>query len=163
MLSDFSGKKLEYRKVSDNSAVCLEARSRLIYETQFVYILRSLEIILCFFIQWYQLTCDSLDDLYVLADVGGVVNVLEPHPHFPFLAVSGLDHDIKLLMPNGEKLIDMKRHCKVSYECKKKPLVCWVTGSITSMSIREQHIYLVIMINCFGLRWMLICWDWDHL
>ena len=49
------------------------------------------------------------------ADVGGVINVLEPHPQFPYLAVSGLDHDIKLLMPVAEKPIDMKRHCKVSY------------------------------------------------
>ncbi|KAH9495220.1 DDB1- and CUL4-associated factor 8 [Bulinus truncatus] len=32
-------------------------------------------------------------------DDAGVVNVLEPHPTLPFLATSGLDHDVKLWMP----------------------------------------------------------------
>uniref|UniRef100_A0A2C9LR36 Uncharacterized protein n=1 Tax=Biomphalaria glabrata TaxID=6526 RepID=A0A2C9LR36_BIOGL len=32
-------------------------------------------------------------------DNAGVVNVLEPHPTLPFLATSGLDHDVKLWMP----------------------------------------------------------------
>jgi len=36
---------------------------------------------------------------YFYADDGGVVNVLEPHPHAPVLATSGLDSDIKVWMP----------------------------------------------------------------
>lgn len=35
-------------------------------------------------------------------DENGVVNVLEPHPHFPILATSGLDSDIKIWTPSCE-------------------------------------------------------------
>lgn len=37
------------------------------------------------------------------ADDGGVVNVLEPHPHLPLLATSGLDSDVKLWMPTASQ------------------------------------------------------------
>lgn len=40
---------------------------------------------------------------YFAADEGGVVNVLEPHPHFAILATSGLDHDVKVWMPLAEE------------------------------------------------------------
>lgn len=40
---------------------------------------------------------------YFTADDGGVVNVLEPHPHAPILATSGLDHDVKVWMPTAEE------------------------------------------------------------
>ena len=36
---------------------------------------------------------------YFKGDDGGVINVLEPHPHNPFLATSGLDHDVKIWQP----------------------------------------------------------------
>lgn len=32
-------------------------------------------------------------------DESGVVNCLEGHPHFPIIATSGLDHDVKLWSP----------------------------------------------------------------
>jgi len=35
-------------------------------------------------------------------DENGVVNVLEPHPHVPLLATSGLDQDVKLWSPQKE-------------------------------------------------------------
>ena len=31
------------------------------------------------------------------------INVLEPHPHLPILATSGLDYDVKVWMPLGEE------------------------------------------------------------
>jgi len=31
------------------------------------------------------------------------VNVLEPHPHLPLLATSGLDSDVKLWMPTASQ------------------------------------------------------------
>ncbi|XP_078489109.1 DDB1- and CUL4-associated factor 8-like isoform X1 [Ciona intestinalis] len=34
-------------------------------------------------------------------DDGGVVNVLEPHPSFPILATSGLDHEVKIWAPTA--------------------------------------------------------------
>uniref|UniRef100_H2YRQ9 DDB1- and CUL4-associated factor 8 n=1 Tax=Ciona savignyi TaxID=51511 RepID=H2YRQ9_CIOSA len=34
-------------------------------------------------------------------DDGGVVNVLEPHPTFPIIATSGLDHDVKIWAPTA--------------------------------------------------------------
>ena len=43
---------------------------------------------------------------YFNADDGGVVNVLEPHPHAPILATSGLDHDVKIWLPTAEEPTD---------------------------------------------------------
>lgn len=37
-------------------------------------------------------------------DENGIVNCLEGHPHFPIIATSGLDHDVKIwspMNPNG--------------------------------------------------------------
>lgn len=36
-------------------------------------------------------------------DNEGVVNCLEPHPHIPVLATSGLDHDVKVFSPSAER------------------------------------------------------------
>lgn len=41
---------------------------------------------------------------WIAADENGVVNCLEPHPQFPMLATSGLDHDIKIWVPSHEKV-----------------------------------------------------------
>ena len=30
------------------------------------------------------------------------VNCLEPHPHIPILATSGLDHDVKIFSPSAD-------------------------------------------------------------
>lgn len=38
----------------------------------------------------------------MLGDENGVVNVLEPHPHIPVLATSGLDDDVKVWVPTAE-------------------------------------------------------------
>ncbi|GAB6027403.1 DDB1- and CUL4-associated factor 8 [Chamberlinius hualienensis] len=40
---------------------------------------------------------------FMPGDEGGVVNCLEPHPHSPILATSGLDDDIKIWVPSCEK------------------------------------------------------------
>ncbi|XP_037810079.1 DDB1- and CUL4-associated factor 8 [Lucilia sericata] len=40
---------------------------------------------------------------FMPGDTAGVVNCLEPHPNTPILATSGLDHNIKIWTPNGEK------------------------------------------------------------
>ena len=39
---------------------------------------------------------------YMEGDFEGVVNCLEPHPHIPVLATSGLDHDVKIFSPSGK-------------------------------------------------------------
>ncbi|KAK2566700.1 DDB1- and CUL4-associated factor 8 [Acropora cervicornis] len=44
---------------------------------------------------------------FLQGDNTGVVNCLEPHPHAPFLATSGLDHDIKLWLPTAEQPTDL--------------------------------------------------------
>lgn len=41
-------------------------------------------------------------------DESGIVNVLEPHPHIPILATSGLDPDVKIWIPSREEDIDIK-------------------------------------------------------
>jgi WD40 repeat protein len=52
---------------------------------------------------------------YFEADVGGVINVLEPHPTGPFLATSGLDSDVKIWAPTAEETtkLDGLRHVSV--------------------------------------------------
>ena len=36
------------------------------------------------------------------------VNCLEPHPHLPGMATSGLDHDVKLWTPTAEQPTGLK-------------------------------------------------------
>lgn len=38
---------------------------------------------------------------WMKGDDAGVVNCLEPHPEFPIMATSGLDHDAKIWVPKG--------------------------------------------------------------
>ncbi|XP_053684327.1 DDB1- and CUL4-associated factor 8 [Sabethes cyaneus] len=38
---------------------------------------------------------------WMKGDHAGVVNCLEPHPEFPIMATSGLDHDVKIWVPKG--------------------------------------------------------------
>ncbi|KAK7945259.1 hypothetical protein WMY93_000987 [Mugilogobius chulae] len=45
---------------------------------------------------------------FMEGDRGGVVNCLEPHPHLPGMATSGLDHDIKLWAPTAEAPTTLK-------------------------------------------------------
>jgi WD40 repeat protein len=46
---------------------------------------------------------------YDKGDDDGTVNVLEPHPHFPIIATSGLEHDIKIWSPLSQESVDFKR------------------------------------------------------
>lgn len=41
---------------------------------------------------------------WMAADEKGAVNVLEPHPSFPFVATSGIDDDIKIWVSSSEKV-----------------------------------------------------------
>lgn len=43
------------------------------------------------------------------------VNCLEPHPHLPGMATSGLDHDIKLWAPTAESPTGLKGLKEVSH------------------------------------------------
>lgn len=43
---------------------------------------------------------------WMAADEKGSVNVLEPHPSFPFVATSGIDDDIKIWVSSSEKVSD---------------------------------------------------------
>ncbi|XP_015285041.1 PREDICTED: DDB1- and CUL4-associated factor 8 [Gekko japonicus] len=46
---------------------------------------------------WEKASCQVVQ--FMEGDKGGVVNCLEPHPHLPVLATSGLDHDVKIWAP----------------------------------------------------------------
>ncbi|MPC94113.1 DDB1- and CUL4-associated factor 8 [Portunus trituberculatus] len=51
------------------------------------------------------------------------VNVLEPHPHIPVLATSGLDDDIKIWVPTCEEdpqLSDLEQIVKTNLEKRHK-------------------------------------------
>ena len=39
--------------------------------------------------------------------------MLEPHPYYPYLAISGLDNDIKLFMPTADSPTDLSPHAEV--------------------------------------------------
>lgn len=58
---------------------------------------------------------------FLAADEEGVVNVLEPHPHIPLIATSGLDPDVKIFVPSNEspKLSEKLEKC-VYKNYKKK-------------------------------------------
>lgn len=44
---------------------------------------------------------------FMEGDHDGVVNCLEPHPHIPVLATSGLDHDVKIFSPSAPQPTDL--------------------------------------------------------
>lgn len=41
---------------------------------------------------------------WMRADERGSVNCVEPHPAFPILATSGIDHDVKIWVPSNENV-----------------------------------------------------------
>jgi WD repeat-containing protein 42A len=56
-------------------------------------------------------------------DDGGVVNTPQPHPFFPIMATSGLDHDAKIWMPTAQELPDFKAKLeKVRHFFQNRPL-----------------------------------------
>lgn len=62
-------------------------------------------------------------------DHEGVVNCLEPHPHVPVLATSGLDHDVKIWSPSAQHPTSleglneiMKRNCNEREDAVAHPM-----------------------------------------
>lgn len=49
---------------------------------------------------WDKASCQIVQ--FMDGDKGGVVNCLEPHPHLPVLATSGLDYDVKIWLPTAK-------------------------------------------------------------
>lgn len=49
-------------------------------------------------------------------DESGVVNCLEGHPHFPIIATSGLDHDVKLWSPMNPDDVSFIRSKQISID-----------------------------------------------
>jgi WD repeat-containing protein 42A len=41
-----------------------------------------------------------------------VVNCIEPHPHFPFMATSGIDKTVKLWTPSSKKVMSLPKNVK---------------------------------------------------
>ncbi|XP_059095923.1 DDB1- and CUL4-associated factor 8-like isoform X1 [Tigriopus californicus] len=56
---------------------------------------------------------ESIVHVIVDADEKGVVNVLEPHPHLPVLATSGLDDEIKIWLPTSKNLVTQETIAKI--------------------------------------------------
>ncbi|KAM4663312.1 DDB1- and CUL4-associated factor 8 isoform 1-T4 [Discoglossus pictus] len=50
---------------------------------------------------WDKSSCQIVQ--FMDGDKGGVVNCLEPHPHLPVLATSGLDYDVKIWLPTAKE------------------------------------------------------------
>ncbi|KAG8449967.1 hypothetical protein GDO86_016594 [Hymenochirus boettgeri] len=50
---------------------------------------------------WEKSSCQVIK--FMVGDKGGVVNCLEPHPHLPVLATSGLDYDVKIWLPTAKE------------------------------------------------------------
>lgn len=55
---------------------------------------------------WEKSSCQIVQ--FMEGDKGGVVNCLEPHPHLPVLATSGLDHDVKIWAPTAEAPTELR-------------------------------------------------------
>lgn len=55
------------------------------------------------------------------------VNVLEPHPHLPVLATSGLDDEIKIWLPTSKNLVTQETIAKVKTQ--------QIIGGITRMRV----------------------------
>ncbi|XP_070974677.1 DDB1- and CUL4-associated factor 8-like isoform X1 [Oncorhynchus clarkii lewisi] len=75
---------------------------------------------------------------FMEGDRGGVVNCLEPHPHLPGLATSGLDHDVKLWSPTAENLTGLKGLkdiLKRFYSCTIESIL---TGCITDLVMKKN-------------------------
>lgn len=53
----------------------------------------------------------------LLSTLNDQVNCLEPHPHLPGMATSGLDHDIKLWAPTAESPTGLKGLKEVLCSC----------------------------------------------
>lgn len=77
---------------------------------------------------------------YFAADEGGVVNVLEPHPFFPFLATSGLDHDVKVWLPLATEPADLTGLAKVVKKNKKNR-----ESDRTESSDLDSHVMWLLM------------------
>ncbi|XP_067945504.1 DDB1- and CUL4-associated factor 8-like [Watersipora subatra] len=71
----------------------------------------------------------------------GVVNVLEPHPFYPYLAVSGLAHDPKLLMPVSKDLTDLNKFKRLMTRNKKHRRM----DSFLVSAALDRQIYLSAM------------------
>ncbi|XP_073423119.1 DDB1- and CUL4-associated factor 8 [Dendrobates tinctorius] len=54
---------------------------------------------------WDKSSCQIVQ--FMDGDKGGVVNCLEPHPHLPVLATSGLDYDVKIWLPTAKDLTEL--------------------------------------------------------
>ncbi|KAK2575348.1 hypothetical protein KPH14_012570 [Odynerus spinipes] len=67
-------------------------------------------------------------------DEQGVVNHLEPHPHIPILATSGLDYDVKIWIPSSENpptMTNLDKCVKYNLRCREmdnvnEPSTCGV-------------------------------------
>ncbi|XP_065335984.1 DDB1- and CUL4-associated factor 8-like isoform X2 [Cloeon dipterum] len=58
---------------------------------------------------------------FMHGDENGVVNCLEPHPHVPILATSGLDEDVKIWIPSYEEapaLAELKQTVISNTKCR---------------------------------------------
>lgn len=53
-------------------------------------------------------------------DVGGVVNCLEGHPHFPIIATSGLDKDVKIWSPMNPDGVSVREIVQIFLKREKK-------------------------------------------
>ncbi|KAM4014273.1 DDB1- and CUL4-associated factor 8 isoform 1-T1 [Anomaloglossus baeobatrachus] len=55
---------------------------------------------------WDKSSCQIVQ--FMDGDKGGVVNCLEPHPHLPVLATSGLDYDVKIWLPTAKEPTELE-------------------------------------------------------
>ena len=79
-------------------------------------------------------------------DEGGVVNVLEPHPHDPILATAGLDHNIKIWTPTFNEPVPFDEiSANVAKTAKKN-------AELRSSSIEEEGLFAAPSITWMLLR-----------
>ncbi|KAM5129447.1 DDB1- and CUL4-associated factor 8 [Mantella aurantiaca] len=67
---------------------------------------------------WEKSSCQIVQ--FMDGDKGGVVNCLEPHPHLPVLATSGLDYDVKIWLPTAKEPAELRELKEVIKKNKRE-------------------------------------------
>ena len=83
--------------------------------------------------------------------------MLEPHPHLPILATSGLDNDVKIFYPTNTGEVDAKEIEKVSkFNFSKKALASQIQRKILIdlrvVNHNFSYIHLVITQKREGIK-----------
>jgi WD40 repeat protein len=75
-----------------------------------------------------------------------VVNCIEPHPHFPFLATSGIDKTVKIWTPTATNVLPLPKNAReVSCFDSRNTCVPWTGNKYVHFSLT---FYNMLLLSC---------------